>query len=416
MKVHERIAPFFREKPPIKNVTFESDSVSLANPPEWLISSLGGGGDSYAGKIVTQTSAMRTTAVYRAVALKSSVIASLGLKVYKATPSGRIEARDHWMWSLLHDEPNDLMSAYIWKEMIVANLMLAGNHYSIIEYDNAVRVRNILPIIPQTVTPRRKNGKNVYDFRLSNGSVQTLPQEDVIHIPGLGFDGLQGISPIEWAGRQSIGTAMAMEEYVGRMHANSARPSGVVSGERISEPAMLRLKSEFSDLYNGTNNVGRTIFLDKGMTWQQMSMSMADSQTLEHRRFSVSDIGRVFGVPPHLLGETDKQTSWGTGIEQMTIGFFIFNLAGELSRIEGELNRKLLTAPYYCEFNRDQLQAMDTKTLSEMYASAVTNMQMTPNEIRRRRNLPDYEGDAGNKLYMQSGMTPIDQPLAGAAP
>ena len=119
----------------------------------------------------------------------------------------------------------------------------------------------------------------------------------------------------------------------------------------------------------------------------------------------MADIARLFGVPPHMIGETDKTSSWGSGVEQQTIGFQIYNLEPELSRIEGELNRKLFTAPYYCEFNREALAAMDAKTLMELYASAVNNAGMTPNEIRRKRNLPDLPG--GDDLYIQGATVPL---------
>jgi len=136
-----------------------------------------------------------------------------------------------------------------------------------------------------------------------------------------------------------------------------------------------------------------------------MQITSEDAQTLESRGFQVSDICRIFGVPPHMIGETDKTTSWGTGIEQQTIGFLKFSLDKDLSRIEGELNRKLFKGPYYCEFNRDALNALDAKTQAELFASAVQNAGMTPNEIRRKRNLPDAEG--GDQLFIQSATIPI---------
>lgn len=353
---------------------------------------------------------MRNTAVFRSVALKSGVIASLPLQVFKRGPGGRELAESHRLYPLLHGEPNDLMSAFIWKEFIVANLMLAGNHYSVIEYDNATRVVSLLPVAPQQTTVERVNGRNRYTFRFKDGQ-EILDQEDVVHVPGIGFDGVKGISPIQWAGRQPVGTAMALEEFVGRMHANSARPSGVFNVPKgITKEGLARLRAEFDSLYSGLRNSGKTVFADAESTWTPMQLTMADAQTLESRRFQVADIARLFGVPPHMIGETDKTSSWGTGVEQQTIGFQVYNLEPELSRIEGELNRKLFVAPYYCEFNREALSAMDAKTQSELYASAVINAGMTPNEIRKKRNLPSV-GPEGDKLYVQGAVVPLD--LAG---
>lgn len=402
--VHDRVTPTLRA------ASLENPSTSISNPAAWLTEALGGG-FSFAGTSVSETTAMRSTAVFRCVALKSGVIASLPLQVFARTKAGREAANDHPVASLLQGDPNDLMSAFIWKEFIVSNLMLAGNHLSVLERNNAAEVIGLLPVPWQQVTVERVNGRNRYAIRVSGGR-EVLDQEDVLHVPGIGFDGVQGISPIQWAGRQPIGTAFALEEFVGRMHANSARPSGILEVPKgIKDEGLLRITAEFAAMAAGLRNSGTVIPVDAGSKFTPMQLTLADAQTLESRRFQVADIARLFGVPPHMIGETDKTSSWGSGVEQQTIGFQIYNLEPELSRIEGELNRKLFTAPYYCEFNREALAAMDAKTLAELYASAVNNAGMTPNEIRRKRNLPDLPG--GDDLYIQGATVPLR--LAGAA-
>ena len=396
--IHERIDPTIRA------ASLENPSTSISNPATWLAEAFGAT-TSFAGPSVSETSAMRSTAVFRCVALKSGVIASLPLQVFRRTPKGREAANDHRMAALLQGEPNDLMSSFIWKEFIVCNLMLAGNHISVMEYDGAARVVGLLPVVPQQVEISRVKGRNRYVVTFPDGQ-EVLDQSDVVHVPGIGFDGVKGISPIQWAGRQPIGTAFALEEFVGRMHVNSARPSGVLEVPKgISDEGLRVLRAEFAALSQGLRNSGTVIPVDAGSKFTPMQLSLADAQTLESRRFQVADIARLFGVPPHMIGETDKTSSWGTGVEQQTIGFQIYNLEPELSRIEGELNRKLFTAPYYCEFNREALAAMDAKTLAELYASAVNNAGMTPNEIRRKRNLPDLPG--GDELYMQGATVPL---------
>ncbi|MDP2377775.1 phage portal protein [Reyranella sp.] len=391
--------------PTLMNSSPENPSTSLSNPAAWLFDALGSG-RSFAGPMVNEQTAMRSTAVYRAVALKAGVIASLPLKVYKRTEKGREEAVSHWLYPLLADNPNELMSGFIWKELIVCNLMLKGKHYSVIEYDRAGRPVALLPHLGQTTVERVK-GRNRYTFHFNDGQ-EVLDQEDVIHVPGLGFDGINGISPIAWAGRQAIGTSLALTEFVGRMHANGARPSGVYTppaGKQTPE-GMARLRAELDAMHAGGHNAGRTMIADHGSKWEQMQMTLHDAQTLEAMRFSVADIARLFGVPPHMLGETDKTSSWGTGVEQQTKGFQIYNLEPELSRIEGELNRKLFVHPYYCEFSRDAINAMDAKTQSELFASAFNNGRMTPHEIRRKLNLPDV-GPEGDKLYVQGAVIPL---------
>jgi HK97 family phage portal protein len=151
--------------------------------------------------------------------------------------------------------------------------------------------------------------------------------------------------------------------------------------------------------------------LDAGMTWTAMQISPLDAQTLDNRRFQVADICRIFGVPPHLVGETDKSTSWGSGIEQMTIGFLLFTLEQWLTAIENELNIKLFEGtPFYAEFNRDALTAMDAKTQAELLASGIQNGWMKPNEARKLKNLPAEPG--GDRLYVNSTLVPLE--MAGA--
>lgn len=394
--------PAARVEPTFRNASPENPSTSLLDTASWLT-----GAPSFAGPSVSETSAMRSTAVFRCVALKSGVIASLPLEVYKRTPTGRERAVDHRLYPLLHTTPNNLMSSFVWKELIGANLMLAGNHYSVIEYDNAARVVSVLPVQPQQVTVERARGRNRYTFTFADGA-EVLDQDDVIHVPGIGFDGLRGLSPIAWAGRQPVGLSLAMEEFVGRMHSNSARPSGWMELPKgITPEGVRRLRIELDALYNGVSATGRTMLVDSGSAWHPMQMSLQDAQTLDSRRFQVADIARLFGVPPHLIGETDKQSSWGTGIEQMTIGFQKFCIDPDLTRIEAELNRKLFTHPYYCEFNREALNAMDAKTQAELFSNGIQNAVYTPNEVRRLRNLSDMPG--GDELYIQSATIPLSR-------
>jgi HK97 family phage portal protein len=394
----ERIAPSFSNSSP------ENPSTSLADPDAWLYGALGGGA-TIAGPSVNETTAMRFSTVFACVSLKAGLIGNLPLHVYKKTTGGRVLADDHRLYPMLHDEPNDLMSAFIWKEMIGTNVLLAGNHYSVIEYDQAARIVGMVPVMPQIVTVDRVKGRNRYTFRFADGQ-EVLDQEDVIHVPGIGFDGIKGISPIAWAGRQPIGIGLALEESVGRLHSNGMRPSmKIVMPPNIKDPAARAMKAQIDGLYSGLVNTAKAMYLDHGASAEAMQITSEDAQTLQSRGFQVSDICRIFGVPPHMVGETDKTTSWGTGIEQQTIGFLKFSLDKDLSRIEGELNRKLFKAPYYCEFNRDALNALDANTQSALFASAVQNARMTPNEIRRKLNLPDMEG--GDQLFIQSATIPI---------
>jgi HK97 family phage portal protein len=229
----------------------------------------------------------------------------------------------------------------------------------------------------------------------------------MIHVPGFGFDGVKGISPIAAVGKQAIGLGLALEEFQGRFTQASARGSGVVEVDKALSPDGLQnLRTAFERLYSGVDKSGKTVFLDKGMTWKSMQIDPSDAQTLETRRYQVSDIARVFGVPLHLLGETEKATSWGSGIEQQTIAFVEYVIRPWLVSIEQEFNRKLFRLPYYCEFELAGLLRGDSKARADYYSKGINNAFLTPNEARRAENKPPVEG--GDRLFLNSAALPID--------
>jgi HK97 family phage portal protein len=394
-----------RAEPNFKNASPENPSTNLADPASWMVD-LFGGGRTHAGPEVGERSAIRSTTVFRCVSLISGIFAALPLPIYERTKDGRVEAYTHRLYSLFHDAPNDLMGSFIWRELMMADLLLGGNHYSLIERDNANRVVGFMPMIRQAVFPFRRDGLTRYRVMVNGGELD-LAQSEVLHVPGLGFDGLRGLSPIGVAGRQSIGLDLAMAEFIGRMHANGAKPSGVLEVAANITPANFqRLKAQFEQENSGVANAGKTIFVDKDSKWTAVQLSPEDAQTLESRRYQVTDICRLFGVPPHMVGETDKATSWGTGIEQQSLGFLRFTLEPWLKRVEDEFHRKLFAGTkFYVEFNRDALLAMDAKTQSEMFASGIQNGYIKPSEVRHIKNLPPADG--ADQLFINSTMQPL---------
>ena len=395
-----------------QNATWGPSS-SLENPSTDLSFALAGGFEvaSVAGPVVNEQTALRSTTVYRCVCLISGLIASIPLSVYERTKDGRRTAADHKLYPLLHDVPNDLMGSFTWREQIAVDLLLGGNHYSIIERDNANRVYGFMPVLRYAVEPYRAGGQNRYRITTSEGVLE-VRQEDMLHVPGLGFDGLKGLSPIGVVGKGPVGLDMALSEYQSRVHANGATPSGVLSvAQKISPEGFKRLQAQFRRDHSGLMNAGKPIIADEGTEWASMQMSPHDAQTLETRRFQVADICRLYGVPPHMVGETDKSTSWGSGIEQQSIGFLRYTLEPWLKRIEDELYRKLFfsnrpTAQnYYAEFDRDALLAMDSKAQAEAFSSGIQNGYYKPSEVRRWKNLPPAEG--ADQLLVNSTLVPI---------
>lgn len=392
----------------------ENPSTSLGNPNEWLVEWMGGGGFADSGMLVDKRSSMQVTAVFRCVSILAGTVASLPLMVYRRTDTGKELAANHPAYRLLHDAPNDRMTSMTFRELLMVSLLLDGNAYAPIRWaGNGYPVEMAFALPERTEVFLTESKRLAYRVADEDGSRSVVTAPNMLHIPGLGFDGIKGMSVISAVARQSVGLALAMDGSLSRLHANGARPSGAVESDAgLTPDAFKRLKSQFDNLYSGVANAGKTVFLDKGMKFSPIQINPVDAQTLESRRFQVTDIARIFGVPPHMIGETDKATSWGTGIEQMTIGFVQYSLRPWLVRIEQELNRKLFGRGFFCEFNLDGLLRGDSKTRAEFYASGIQNGWMKPNEARGLENLPPEPG-TGDKLYANGTLQPLE--VAGNA-
>lgn len=400
-----RIEPNFRASLENPNVPINQDQLAV----------IVGGGPTMAGPVVSESSSIRSVEVFRCVSILSGLVAGLKMNVFKDLDGGRELAETHRLYPLFWVQPNQFMSSFVWRELMMVNLLLWGNHYSVIEYDNASRVVGFVPLAPWSVEPvRQKGGSLTYRVRLQDGSVEVVDQADMIHIPGMGFDGIRGLPVITAVGRQAIGTSLAMEEFTARLHSNGVRPSGIGKAkEGIAPAAFARLRQQFDNHYSGTSNAGKTLWVDAGTDWIQTQISPVDAETLASRRFSTAQICNIFGVPSMLLNENADMTAWGSGIEQIMLGFLVTTIKQWLERIEGEFNRKLfLGTKFEVEFDREGLIALDSKSKGDLYSKLIMNGMMTPNEARRRLNLPD--DPSGNMLYIQGATVPISQ--AGIKP
>ena len=395
----------------------ENPSTSLANPDAWLLDWAGGGAAGSIGPPVTEHSAMTVSAVYRCAALLSGLIAGLPLDIYRDDDKlGRVKVTDHKYADFFSVSayPGRAMSAFTWKELWSLNTTLSGNHYSVIRMNAAGRIRGFEPAPPLQTTVVRllegpRAGENAYRITWQSGVVEDLPQESVLHIPGLGFDGIKGASRIRQFARNSISVAKILETVSGRSHVNSTRPSGAIElPTNISPEGVRRLEAYFSERYTGALNSGKPLFLDAGSKFTPFQMSAEDLQTLESRHFQMADICRFFGVPPHLIGEAANTSAWGSGIEQLTIGFLIFTLETELQRIEAELRIKLFAGSnHYARFDRDALRALDVKTEADANSVRINSGQRTPNEVRAKAHLPALPG--GDELLVNGTLRPLSQ-------
>ena len=369
-------------------------------------------GQSSSGKRVNERSAMQMTAVYSCVRILSEAIASLPVHVYKYNDSGGKEkALDHPLYFLLHDEPNPEMTSFAFRETLMTHLLLWGNAYAQIIRNGKGDVIGLYPLMPDRMTvDRDEKGHLYYQYRMSQDDAQTmkgqtviLQPKDVLHIPGLGFDGLVGYSPIAMA-KNAIGLAIAAEEYGSKFYANGAAPSGVLEHPgTIKDPA--RLRESWTQTFGGSSNSNKVAVLEEGMKYTPISISPNEAQFLETRKFQINEIARIFRVPPHMVGDLEKSSF--SNIEQQSLEFVKYTLDPWVSRWEQNMMRSLLAADekatYFIKFNVDGLLRGDYQSRMNGYAIGRQNGWMSANDIRELENLDRIPTELGGDLYLVNG-------------
>ena len=359
-----------------------------------------GGAPSLAGPAVSEWSALTLTAVFACVRLISGAIAMLDLKVYERVPKkGRVDrypAEDHPLFSLLAAQPNENMNSFNWRETMQGHVCLRGNGYNAIARGEDGRPNALTMLMPWAVTPEYLDGKLIYRAVLPPQQYTVLPANEVLHIAGMGWDGLRGYSPIALA-RQSLGLSLAAEEFGARFFSNGSNAGGVIQvPQKLSDEGYEHIATSWEQAHQGLANAHKIAILEQGATWVKTGIDPKDSQFLETRRFQVIEIARIFGVPPHMIGDVEKSTSWGTGIEQQSIGFVTHTLGPWLARWEGELNRKLLLPSerrrYFVKFDVSALLRGDVAARFRAYATAIQWGWMTPNKVLEKENENGFDG------------------------
>lgn len=354
-----------------------------------------------------QGSAAGLSATWACVGLLAGTIASLPLMVYRTQAGARSVARDHPLFNVLHDSPNYDQTAVDFWEFMCAGVELQGNAYAEREVRADGSVYALTPIRPDLVTARRRGDGQIEYLWCQDGKERRVAQESMFHIRGFGGNALGGTSTLS-ACRQVFSGALNAERAANGMFANGVRPSGLLStDETLTGEQRGELEQLLNDKFVGAVNAGRPMLLDRNLKWSQLTMSPEDAQMLETRRFSVEEICRVFGVPPHMIGHTENSTSWGTGLEQQTLGFQKFTLRRRLKRIEQAAMKQLLTAAdraagITVEFNLEGLLRGDSAARSNFYKSALGDGWMTINEVRALENLPPVAGGDTPRMQMQN--------------
>jgi HK97 family phage portal protein len=397
-----------------------------ANAPGWLVDLFGGGRRTGAGVDVSEESALTFSAVYGCVRILAESAASLPLKVYRrAGARGKATARQHWAWSLLHDEPNPEMTAVVWRELGMVHVLTWGNAYSRIEWAGDGSARAVWPIHPSRVTVKRSAGGSVfYEVRPDpatdppGGHPAILEPADVLHVPALGWNGLVGLSPVRLA-REAVGLGQAAEAFGSGFFGNGARPGGVLSVNQALDPkARAKIAEAWEAAHQGVERAGRVAVLGLGASFTATTIPPEDAQFLETRRFQVSEVARIFRVPPHMLADLERATF--SNVEHLGLEFVMHSLRPWLVRWEQELNRKLFgtagTAGLYCEHAVDGLLRGDQANRFNAYAVGRQWGWLSADDVRELENLPPLADGAGSVYLQPLNMVPVGEPAAGTAP
>lgn len=384
-------------QPAVSNVTYSADIMEAfgVNP-------------AAAGVSVTPTSAMRNAAVAACVQRISGGIAAMPVNEYERTATVRKPIEDSPYWYLLNESPTPRFTSVSMWEHVIADMLLRESGFVFMGRSRSGAIQELIPLPWSAVEPKRtEDGERLHYF-VSDVRRYGCDQDDMLHFPGFGFDGVRAMSVIKWAARNAAGNALAMDEYSGRFFAGGAHPSIVLETDKgMKDDAIASLQRQFAEKYSGAANAHKLpLVLIEGLKANPLSLNAEDSQLLDARKFQVVDIARAFGVPPHLIGETSASTSWGSGLEELGRAFVTFTLEQHLRRIQQELNRKFFpaTSKRFFEFNRAALLEGNSKAQSEYFKAALGGPGSGPgwmsvDEVRHVKHMAPKGGKCAEIFY-----------------
>ncbi|CAM3183272.1 MULTISPECIES: phage portal protein [Streptococcus] len=369
-------------------------------------------GRTTSGQNVDEFKAMQTTAVYACVRILSEAIASLPIHVYERTDKGKEKRVDHPLYFLLHDEPNPEMSSFVFRETLMSHLLIWGNAYVQIIRDRSGNVISLYPLLPDKMSVHRDSrGILYYKYQrqteenpnITETGTVILPQEDVLHVPGLGFDGLIGYSPIALA-KNAIGMTLATEEYGASFFRNGANPGGVLEHPGILKDPK-RVRDSWNEVYKGVANAHKVAVLEEGMKYTQIGIPPEEAQFLQTRKFQINEIARLYRIPPHMVGDLEKSSF--SNIEQQSLEFVKYTLDPWVVRFEQSFKRALFLPEekktHFIKFNVDGLLRGDYQSRMNGYAVGRQNGWLSTNDIRELEDLNLLSDEEGGNLYLING-------------
>ncbi|HEL1625635.1 TPA: phage portal protein [Streptococcus suis] len=369
-------------------------------------------GRTTSGENVDEFKAMQTTAVYACVRILAEAVASLPIHVYERTSTGKEKKVEHPLYFLLHDEPNPEMSSFVFRETLMIHLLIWGNAYVQIIRDRSGQVISLYPLLPDKMSVHRdESGKLYYKYKRQSEENPNFKEkgdailraEDVLHVPGLGFDGLIGYSPIALA-KNAIGMTLATENYGASFFKNGANPGGVLEHPGILKDPK-RVRDSWNAVYNGVTNAHKVAVLEEGMKYTQVGIPPEEAQFLQTRKFQINEIARLYRIPPHMVGDLEKSSF--SNIEQQSLEFVKYTLDPWVVRLEQAFKRSLFLPEekktYFVKFNVDGLLRGDYQSRMNGYAIGRQNGWLSTNDIRELEDLNLLSDEEGGNLYLING-------------
>lgn len=391
---------------------------TLIVTPQDLEEALRTGNTASSGERVTADTALRVGAVYGCVRVRCTGPSTLPIDIKRRVDDRtRVDASDHAVWKLMRKRPNKWQKPHQFKRMMQAMVLLRGNGYALI-VPGVKGPQALIPLNPDRVeTKQRDDFSIVHEWTRRDGSKVVLQQKDVFHLFGLTLNGFSGVTPITYA-REAIGTSLSMDSYVGRTMKKGARVSGAVSTDKsLSDKAYDRLRESLEEYRAGEDREGDFLLLEEGLKWNAMSLTMVDMQWIESQKLSRSTIAMYFGVPPHMIGDTEKSTSWGTGIEQQKQGFLTFTAEEDLVMWEEGITCDLIAEDdVFAKFNRNAFLRGDLKSRNAAYTAGRNGGWLSKNDIRGFEDMNPIEGGDDYDAPLNSNATTPSEDSSNADP
>ncbi len=372
-------------------------------------------GKSAAGVNINQDNVVSISAVYAALNLLASTVATLPLNVYRRTNEGREIARDFSLYEILHDMPNELMTSVDFRRVMMVNYFIGGRAYAIIKWNAKGEVEGLVPVcywrVHESITPTGR----VFKVFFLDGSSRIYNDYEILRLVNIGYSTDKPFAPLD-IGRDIFGLAKAAEDFGSRFFSNGANTGGVLKHEKnLSEPAQERLRKQWKDRYQGVENAHEIMVLEEGMEFVKTSYAPDESQFIETRKFQVTEVARFFNVPPHLIMDLERSTY--SNIEHQNINFVVYTLRPLLVLWEQEIKRSLLSRQqrlvFYAEYNVDALLRGDSKTRAEVFQIMRQNGVMNADTWREKENMNPIPDGLGKGYYMPLNFAPVEKVAAG---